>query len=173
MTAPASPPPRSASAVPPASSASAGPTPGSVPSPSATDATVERILAQSPGWFEPLEVQVARLLGDLAKPYALQSQEVSVDASAGIALFRRLLRVPSLLAMHLGCILVLLGAMWGSRPGHALLRYAANENVWFEVIRSVDHADPDLFMIFPERDWLVPSLNFTSTSPGTYFLSSM
>ncbi|MEN6578133.1 MAG: cytochrome c biogenesis protein ResB [Phycisphaerales bacterium] len=40
--------------------------------------------------------------------------------AAGIALFRRLLRVPSLLAMHLGCILVLLGAMWGSQPGHAL-----------------------------------------------------
>jgi len=38
----------------------------------------------------------------------------------GIVLFRRLLRVPSLLAMHLGCILVLLGAMWGSQPGHTL-----------------------------------------------------
>lgn len=38
---------------------------------------------------------------------------------AGIALFRRLLRVPSLLLMHLGCILILLGAMWGSEPGHA------------------------------------------------------
>jgi len=30
---------------------------------------------------------VSRLLGDLAKPYALQNHEVSVDASAGIALF--------------------------------------------------------------------------------------
>lgn len=39
---------------------------------------------------------------------------------AGIVLFRRLLQVPSLLLMHLGCILVLLGAMWGSKPGHAL-----------------------------------------------------
>lgn len=39
---------------------------------------------------------------------------------AGIVLFRRLLRVPSLLLMHLGCILVLLGAMWGSKPGYAL-----------------------------------------------------
>jgi hypothetical protein len=39
---------------------------------------------------------------------------------AGIVLFRRLLRVPSLLLMHVGCILVLLGMMWGSKPGHAL-----------------------------------------------------
>jgi len=38
----------------------------------------------------------------------------------GIVLFRRLVRVPSLLLMHLGCILVLIGAMWGSKPGHAL-----------------------------------------------------
>ena len=38
----------------------------------------------------------------------------------GIVLFRRLLRVPSLFLMHAGCILVLLGAMWGSKPGHAL-----------------------------------------------------
>ncbi len=40
--------------------------------------------------------------------------------ATGIASFRRLLRVPSLLLMHGGCILVLLGAMWGSKPGHAL-----------------------------------------------------
>ncbi len=32
-----------------------------------------------------------------------------------------------------------------SGPGHALLRYSANENVWFQVVRSVDHANPDLF----------------------------
>ncbi|HOV77657.1 MAG TPA: hypothetical protein PLS24_06490, partial [Sedimentisphaerales bacterium] len=38
----------------------------------------------------------------------------------GIALFRRLLRVPSLLLMHTGCILIVLGMMWGSKPGHAL-----------------------------------------------------
>jgi len=40
--------------------------------------------------------------------------------ATGIVVFRRLLRVPSLLLMHLGSILVLLGAMWGSKPGHAL-----------------------------------------------------
>lgn len=40
--------------------------------------------------------------------------------AVGIAIFRRLLRVPGLLLMHLGCILVLLGAMWGSQAGHAL-----------------------------------------------------
>lgn len=39
---------------------------------------------------------------------------------AGIILFRRLLRVPALLLMHAGCILVVLGMMWGSKGGHAL-----------------------------------------------------
>ncbi|MBN1817551.1 MAG: cytochrome c biogenesis protein ResB [Sedimentisphaerales bacterium] len=38
----------------------------------------------------------------------------------GIVVFRRLLRVPGLLAMHLGCILVFLGGMWGSPAGHRL-----------------------------------------------------
>jgi hypothetical protein len=38
----------------------------------------------------------------------------------GIVLFRRLLRVPSLLLLHFGCILVLAGGMWGSKAGFAL-----------------------------------------------------
>jgi hypothetical protein len=42
--------------------------------------------------------------------------------SAGIVVFRRLLRVPSLLLMHLGPILVLLGALWGSNGGHAVAK---------------------------------------------------
>jgi hypothetical protein len=42
--------------------------------------------------------------------------------SAGIVAFRRLLQVPSLLLMHLGSILVLLGALWGSNGGHALAK---------------------------------------------------
>ncbi len=40
--------------------------------------------------------------------------------TAGFIAFRRLLRIPSLLLMHLGSILVLLGALWGSNGGHAL-----------------------------------------------------
>ncbi len=39
---------------------------------------------------------------------------------AGFIALRRLLRIPSLLLMHLGSILVLLGALWGSNAGHAL-----------------------------------------------------
>lgn len=44
----------------------------------------------------------------------------AVLLAVGIVLFRRLLRVPSLLLMHLGCILILAGGMWGSEGGHAL-----------------------------------------------------
>jgi len=40
--------------------------------------------------------------------------------AVGIALFRRLLRVPALLLVHAGCILILAGAMWGSQIGHDL-----------------------------------------------------
>jgi hypothetical protein len=36
----------------------------------------------------------------------------------GIAMFKRLLRSPGLLLLHLGCIAVLIGAMWGSEKGH-------------------------------------------------------
>jgi hypothetical protein len=39
---------------------------------------------------------------------------------SGIALFRRLLQVPSLLLMHFGCILVLAGGVWGSGAGHTV-----------------------------------------------------
>jgi hypothetical protein len=39
---------------------------------------------------------------------------------AGFALFPRLIRVPSLLMMHLGCILILAGGMWGSASGQQL-----------------------------------------------------
>ncbi len=38
----------------------------------------------------------------------------------GLASFRRLVRVPRLLLMHGGCILILAGAMWGSDAGHKL-----------------------------------------------------
>jgi hypothetical protein len=39
---------------------------------------------------------------------------------AGIIIFRRLLAIPSLLLLHLGCILVLAGGLWGSRAGQRL-----------------------------------------------------
>ncbi|MBN2270252.1 MAG: cytochrome c biogenesis protein ResB [Sedimentisphaerales bacterium] len=37
--------------------------------------------------------------------------------AVGIVLFRRLLRVPALLLVHAGCILILAGAIWGSDAG--------------------------------------------------------
>ncbi len=38
----------------------------------------------------------------------------------GVILFRSMIRCPGLLAMHLGCILILGGAMWGSQAGHVI-----------------------------------------------------
>jgi hypothetical protein len=40
--------------------------------------------------------------------------------ATGIILFERLIRVPSLLLMHLGCIVVLMGGMWSSFGGHTI-----------------------------------------------------
>jgi hypothetical protein len=39
---------------------------------------------------------------------------------AGLVVFRRLVRVPGLLLIHLGCVLILAGSMWGSNAGHKL-----------------------------------------------------
>ncbi len=36
---------------------------------------------------------------------------------AGLATFGRLICVPGLLLIHLGCVLVLIGSMWGSAAG--------------------------------------------------------
>jgi hypothetical protein len=40
----------------------------------------------------------------------------------GITFFRRLWQTPALLLMHVGSVLVLIGAMWGSNGGHAIAR---------------------------------------------------
>ena len=38
----------------------------------------------------------------------------------GTVVFARLTQIPSLLLMHLGCIVIVLGGMWGSKAGHAI-----------------------------------------------------
>jgi len=60
----------------------------------------------------------------------------------GMAVFRRLLRVPSLLLMHVGSILVLLGAMWGSQAGHALQKQLFGIDKILEAeLRVYEHID--------------------------------
>jgi len=39
---------------------------------------------------------------------------------AALVVFRRLVRVPGLLLMHLGCVFILAGSMWASQAGHKL-----------------------------------------------------
>lgn len=41
---------------------------------------------------------------------------------AGLFIFPRLIKQPALLLIHAGCILVLLGGLWGSQAGHAFQR---------------------------------------------------
>jgi hypothetical protein len=53
-------------------------------------------------------------------PIAVYWWLLAILLATGIVLFQRLIRVPSLLLMHLGCIVVLMGGMWGSVGGHTL-----------------------------------------------------
>jgi hypothetical protein len=54
----------------------------------------------------------------------------------GIGLFRRLSRVPALLLIHTGCILVLAGALWSSVGGHELRqKLLKTDNSPFGLIR--------------------------------------
>ncbi len=45
---------------------------------------------------------------------------LTVFLVAGLATFRPLVRVPGLLFIHLGCVFILAGAIWGSEGGHRL-----------------------------------------------------
>lgn len=53
-------------------------------------------------------------------PLAVYWVAFALLLTVGIALFRRLLRVPALLFVHAGCIFILAGAIWGSEAGHKL-----------------------------------------------------
>ncbi len=53
-------------------------------------------------------------------PLAVYWVSFAALLAVGIAVFRRLVRVPGLLMMHAGCILILAGGMWGSKIGNDL-----------------------------------------------------
>ncbi len=53
-------------------------------------------------------------------PLALYWMAFAILLIVSLIIFPRLIRVPGLLLMHAGCILVLAGGMWGSRAGHEL-----------------------------------------------------
>jgi hypothetical protein len=53
-------------------------------------------------------------------PLAVYWIALTVLLIVGIILFRRLVRMPALLLVHFGCILILAGSIWGSQAGHKL-----------------------------------------------------
>jgi len=53
-------------------------------------------------------------------PLAVYWLALALMLIAGIAVFRRLVRVPALGLMHFGCVFILAGSMWGSNGGHRL-----------------------------------------------------
>lgn len=53
-------------------------------------------------------------------PLAVYWSVFAVMLLVSIFVFPRLLKVPSLLMMHLGCVLIIAGSMWGSQAGHQM-----------------------------------------------------
>jgi len=53
-------------------------------------------------------------------PLSIYWVAFAVVLIAGLLIFPRLLRVPALLIMHLGCVLILIGGMAGSNAGHKI-----------------------------------------------------
>ncbi len=53
-------------------------------------------------------------------PLAVYWIALTVLLIVGIIIFRRLVRMPALLLVHFGCILILAGSIWGSQAGHKL-----------------------------------------------------
>ena len=53
-------------------------------------------------------------------PLTIYWLTLAVFLVAGLVTFRRLIRVPGLLFIHLGCVFILVGAIWGSEAGHRL-----------------------------------------------------
>ena len=53
-------------------------------------------------------------------PLVVYWTALAVLLVVGIVAFRRLVRLPGLLLVHFGCVLILAGGMWGSPGGHIL-----------------------------------------------------
>ena len=55
-------------------------------------------------------------------PLAVYWAVFGVIIAASIFLIPRLVKLPGLLAMHVGCVLIIAGSMWGSQAGHEMQR---------------------------------------------------
>jgi cytochrome c biogenesis protein ResB len=53
-------------------------------------------------------------------PLVVYWTALAVLLVVGIVAFRRLVRMPGLLLVHFGCVLILAGGMWGSQGGHSI-----------------------------------------------------
>lgn len=93
--------------------------------------------------------------------------------AAGLISFRSMIRNPSVAAMHLGCLLVILGGLWGSQAAHELRggekifrgympisQRQANREVMDERLKNVvGQLDFEVFLekfrieYYPSRDW--------------------
>ena len=61
-------------------------------------------------------------------PLAVYWVILALILGSGFVAFKRLIRVPGLLMMHIGCICVIAGGMWGSEQGHELQNKYLNKD---------------------------------------------
>ncbi|MBN1362415.1 MAG: cytochrome c biogenesis protein ResB [Sedimentisphaerales bacterium] len=78
--------------------------------------------------------------------------------AVGILLFRRLLRIPTLLSIHAGCILILVGAMWSSKGGNDLQRQLLGiDKMWMGHMAILEGTAEDRVVVPDSNDrWTLP-----------------
>jgi len=69
-----------------------------------------------------------------------------------LAVFRLLVRVPDLLLMHAGCILIISGSMWGSQAGHKLQKKLFGVNKTQTSQMTIYEGYPENRLILENRD---------------------
>jgi len=77
-------------------------------------------------------------------PLAVYWTVFGIIIAASLAVFPRMLKTPGLFAMHLGCVLIIAGSMWGSQAGHEVQRkYFGSDRIQSASMSIVESYDQD------------------------------
>lgn len=78
-----------------------------------------------------------------------------VMLAAGVLLWKRIRRSPGLLMLHVGCILIITGAMWGSRKAHELrAQFFGSQHIYHAEATFAAGESADIgFVVKLEKAW--------------------
>jgi cytochrome c biogenesis protein ResB len=85
-------------------------------------------------------------------PSVLYWSALCVLLIAAIAGFSRLRRIPALLLIHLGCVLVIAGSMWGSQKGHQLQKRLSGIDKILEGRMIIYEGDSENQVVLPDGE---------------------